>query len=193
MITKDQVRLAQERAAEMLAQAGISIILRNARISKWPNSGWANWKRPASNWWCISTASATVPRNWCFSEADLPGASSSGPGRRSRQDGNLPLPQGASLVIRGGGAQPGQAWPPARGERSILYRLSRDHLHPGEQFTIPSDTLHWFQAGDEGAIVSDSPAPAMMRATCSPTRASVGCRRSSERKKETSRRFVEMT
>lgn len=28
-------------------------------------------------------------------------------------------------------------------------------LNPGEQFTIPSDTLHWFQAGEEGAIVSE--------------------------------------
>ena len=28
-------------------------------------------------------------------------------------------------------------------------------LQPGDQFTIPPDTLHWFQAGDEGAIVSE--------------------------------------
>jgi D-lyxose ketol-isomerase len=28
-------------------------------------------------------------------------------------------------------------------------------LRPGDQFTIPPDTLHWFQAGDEGAIVSE--------------------------------------
>ena len=28
-------------------------------------------------------------------------------------------------------------------------------LNPGEQYTIPPDTLHWFQAGDEGAIVSE--------------------------------------
>jgi D-lyxose ketol-isomerase len=28
-------------------------------------------------------------------------------------------------------------------------------LHPGEQYTIPPDTLHWFQAGAEGAIVSE--------------------------------------
>jgi D-lyxose ketol-isomerase len=28
-------------------------------------------------------------------------------------------------------------------------------LGPGEQFTIPANTLHWFQAGDEGAIVSE--------------------------------------
>jgi D-lyxose ketol-isomerase len=28
-------------------------------------------------------------------------------------------------------------------------------LAPGDQYTIPSDTLHWFQAGDEGAVVSE--------------------------------------
>ena len=28
-------------------------------------------------------------------------------------------------------------------------------LHPGEQYTIPPNTLHWFQAADEGAIVSE--------------------------------------
>jgi D-lyxose ketol-isomerase len=28
-------------------------------------------------------------------------------------------------------------------------------LRPGEQWTIPPDTLHWFQAGDDGAIVSE--------------------------------------
>jgi len=28
-------------------------------------------------------------------------------------------------------------------------------LTPGEQFTIPPDTLHWFRAGEEGAVVSE--------------------------------------
>jgi D-lyxose ketol-isomerase len=28
-------------------------------------------------------------------------------------------------------------------------------LHPGEQYTIPPNTLHWFQAGQEGTIVSE--------------------------------------
>jgi len=28
-------------------------------------------------------------------------------------------------------------------------------LHPGEQYTIPPDTLHSFQAGDKGAVVSE--------------------------------------
>ncbi len=28
-------------------------------------------------------------------------------------------------------------------------------LQPGEQYTIPPNTLHWFQAGPEGAVVSE--------------------------------------
>lgn len=28
-------------------------------------------------------------------------------------------------------------------------------LKPGDQYTIPPNTLHWFQAGDKGAIVSE--------------------------------------
>ncbi|MGI5856571.1 MAG: D-lyxose/D-mannose family sugar isomerase [Candidatus Merdivicinus sp.] len=28
-------------------------------------------------------------------------------------------------------------------------------LHPGEQYTMVPDTLHWFQAGPEGAVISE--------------------------------------
>lgn len=28
-------------------------------------------------------------------------------------------------------------------------------LHPGDQYTIMPDTLHWFRAGEEGAVVSE--------------------------------------
>jgi D-lyxose ketol-isomerase len=32
-------------------------------------------------------------------------------------------------------------------------------LQPGEQFTIPPDTWHWFQAGGDGAVVSEFSSP----------------------------------
>ncbi|MCX7882675.1 MAG: hypothetical protein N2314_05580 [Brevinematales bacterium] len=32
-------------------------------------------------------------------------------------------------------------------------------LQPGDQYTIPPDTLHWFQAGPEGAVVSEFSSP----------------------------------
>ncbi len=28
-------------------------------------------------------------------------------------------------------------------------------LRPGDQYTLPPDTLHWFQAGDKGAVLSE--------------------------------------
>lgn len=32
-------------------------------------------------------------------------------------------------------------------------------LRPGQQYTLPPGTLHWFQAGDEGAVVSEFSTP----------------------------------
>ena len=44
--------------------------------------------------------------------------------------------------------------PPAG--REALYTVWHEVvLSLGEQYTIPPNTLHWFQAGDEGAIVSE--------------------------------------
>jgi D-lyxose ketol-isomerase len=34
-------------------------------------------------------------------------------------------------------------------------------LNPGEQYTMPPQTLHWFQAGAEGAIVSEFSSPSI--------------------------------
>ena len=42
-----------------------------------------------------------------------------------------------------------------RGEVQLNVAGDEIVLHAGEQHTIPPDTLHWFRAGDEGAIVSE--------------------------------------
>lgn len=34
-------------------------------------------------------------------------------------------------------------------------------LRPGDQYTLPSETLHWFQAGSQGAIVSEFSSPSV--------------------------------
>jgi D-lyxose ketol-isomerase len=44
--------------------------------------------------------------------------------------------------------------PPA-GSESYYTVWQEQLLHPGEQCTLPPDTLHWFQAGEDGAIVSE--------------------------------------
>ena len=72
------------------------------------------------------------------------------------------------LVLFSGQTCPEHRHPPVDGEpgKEETFRVRRGivHLHlgdeeivlgPGDQHTIPPDTLHWFQAGDEGAIVSE--------------------------------------
>ena len=73
------------------------------------------------------------------------------------------------LVLFGRQTCPEHRHPPADGEpgKEETFRCRRGvvHLHiagrpeivlgPGDQQTIPPNTLHWFQAGDEGAIVSE--------------------------------------
>jgi len=38
------------------------------------------------------------------------------------------------------------------GHFSVFHEVE---LNPGEQYTVPSDSLHWFQADDAGAVVSE--------------------------------------
>jgi len=73
------------------------------------------------------------------------------------------------LVLFPGQVCPEHRHPPVAGEpgkeETFRCRTGTVHLHveghdelvlgPGEQFTIMPDTLHWFQAGDEGAVVSE--------------------------------------
>jgi D-lyxose ketol-isomerase len=73
------------------------------------------------------------------------------------------------LVLLPGQTCPEHRHPPVDGdpgkEETFRCRTGVVHLHvaghdeivlrPGEQFTIEPDTLHWFRAGDEGAVVSE--------------------------------------
>jgi len=45
-------------------------------------------------------------------------------------------------------------------ESQVYYTVSHEiALRPGEQYTIPPNKLHWFQAGQEGAVVSEFSSP----------------------------------
>jgi D-lyxose ketol-isomerase len=58
------------------------------------------------------------------------------------------------LYVEGPSSSQRSARPPAGSEAhyTVFHELV---LAPGEQYTIPPDTLHWFQAGTEGAVVSE--------------------------------------
>ena len=58
------------------------------------------------------------------------------------------------LYVTGDAARAPIASPPAIGAEhyTVWHEIA---LTPGDQYTIPPDTWHWFQAGPEGAVVSE--------------------------------------
>lgn len=52
---------------------------------------------------------------------------------------------------------------PSPNPRARIPEIYREHitiwkeivLRPGDQYTLPPNTLHWFQAGDKGAVLSE--------------------------------------
>jgi D-lyxose ketol-isomerase len=56
------------------------------------------------------------------------------------------------LYVEGARADDPKAQPPRPEHYTVWHEVV---LKPGAQFTITPDTLHWFQAGPEGAVVSE--------------------------------------
>ncbi len=59
------------------------------------------------------------------------------------------------LYVPGEGSAAGAHCRPPAGRESTYSVWHEIVLRPGEQHTIGPDTLHWFQAGPEGAVVSE--------------------------------------
>ena len=58
------------------------------------------------------------------------------------------------LYVEGESVASPKAVPP-KGSEPYYTVFHEIELGPGEQYTIPPNTKHWFQGGDEGAIVSE--------------------------------------
>jgi D-lyxose ketol-isomerase len=58
------------------------------------------------------------------------------------------------LYVQGDPAPAPKARVP-EGSESYYTVFHEIELNPGDQHTVPPDTLHWFQSGDDGAIISE--------------------------------------
>ena len=59
------------------------------------------------------------------------------------------------LHVEGGEPTPNPMAHPVRADRGAYTARREIVLHPGEQFTVPPNTRHWFQGGPDGAVVSE--------------------------------------
>ena len=150
------IEAARKRAAEMLAKAGIAITPKEQRGMEVIDLGLGEFEKTGlmlvvyinTDRYCAKEL-IMVPRQTCPEHRHPPAAR--GPGKME------------TFRCRWGKVwlySPGE---PAGRPKARVPEGSEDYytvfheveLKPGEQYTIPPDTFHWFQAGDEGAIVSE--------------------------------------
>jgi D-lyxose ketol-isomerase len=156
MIKRSAVQRAQARALEMLKRVGIAVTPQEAAGIEVAELGLGEPERTGlqllvyvnNDRYCAKEL-ILFPRQTCPEHRHPPVAGAAGKTETFRcRWGRV------WLYVPGTPARPLRARVPAGSEP--YYTVFREiELQPGDQYTIPADTLHWFQAGDEGAIVSE--------------------------------------
>jgi D-lyxose ketol-isomerase len=156
MITPKQVQSAQERAARLLKQAGIMITPNEHRKMEVADLGLGELEQTGleivvyvnTDRYCAKEL-VLFPRQTCPEHRHPPMAEGTGKMETFRcRWGKV------WLYVPGEQTQGHQGHPPTGSERyyTVFHEIT---LNPGDQYTVLPDTLHWFQAGDDGAIVSE--------------------------------------
>ena len=156
MLTHSQAKAAQTRAAAMLAQTGIQLTPEERDHIEIAEFGLGELERTGlelityvnTDRYCAKEL-VLFPRQTCPEHRHPPVGDEPGKMETFRcRSGKV------WLYVEGEPASSPQAHVPAGSE--AYYTVFREiELVPGEQYTIPPNTLHWFQAGDDGAIVSE--------------------------------------
>jgi D-lyxose ketol-isomerase len=156
MLKRSVVQAAQARAADMLAEAGIALTAAERDQIEIAEFGLGELERTGlelvvyvnTDRYCAKEL-ILFPRQTCPEHRHPPVGGEPGKMETFR------VRQGKVwLCVEGEPAADRQARVPAGSEPyyTVFHEIA---LGPGEQYTIPPNTLHWFQAADEGAIVSE--------------------------------------
>ncbi len=156
MIKRSELKKAQRRAAEMLELSGIvltpqerdSIEVADLGLGELEKTGLEIVTYINTDRYCAKEL-VLFPRQTCPEHRHPPVAGEPGKMETFRcRWGKV------WLCTEGEPTPQPKARPPA-GSEDYYTVFHEIELNPGDQHTIPHDTLHWFQAGDEGAVVSE--------------------------------------
>lgn len=160
MITRTEYRDARERMLKYLKRAGIVVTPQEADRVEVADFGLSDLKRLGlflityvNTERVCSKELVLLPRQTCPEHRHPPLPQFGDPGKEE----TFRCRRGSVyLYVEGPPTPPPLCAKLPEGERGKHFTVFHEVvLRPGEQFTIPPDTLHWFQAGDEGAVVSE--------------------------------------
>ena len=156
MLTSEEVTKRREQAADLFGRAGIFITdgersrieIADFGLSRFEETGLAvlvyvNTER------CCAKELAMLPLQTCPEHRHPSVGPSPGKEETFRCRWGTVF-----LYVPGARTTPSQAAAPAG--REATYTVWQEiRLDRGDQYTLAPDTLHWFQAGDRGAVVSE--------------------------------------
>ena len=156
MLTQEQYQQAQQRSAEMLAKAGIALTPAEIENIEVADLGLGELERTGvqlvvyiNNERYCAKELILFPHQTCPEHRHPPVAVDPGKTETFRcRWGKV------WLYVPGESTRQVHAKVPLGSEPyyTIFHEIE---LNPGDQYTVPSNTLHWFQGGVEGAIVSE--------------------------------------
>jgi D-lyxose ketol-isomerase len=157
MLTAEQVRQARDRAADALSAAGIAITPAEEAAIEVAGFGlgdlehiglqlivYVNTERVCAKELVL------FPHQTCAEHRHPPFDGTPGKEETFRVRSGV-----VYLNVEGGESTPDPRAHPARAERGFYTARHEIVLLPGEQFTVPPNAKHWFQAGPDGAVVSE--------------------------------------
>jgi D-lyxose ketol-isomerase len=156
VLTEDQIRDARQRAAQMLDEAGFvltdeeraNIEVADFGLSELEQTGlevvvYVNTERVCAK------EIVMFPGQTCPEHRHPPFEGTPGKEETFRCRKGL-----VYLYVEGPAAER-PSCRPAKADRGAYTVWHEVILRPGEQHLVPSNTLHWFQSGPDGAIVSE--------------------------------------
>ena len=156
MLTQEEVGAAKQRAAAALAEAGIALTpaehaaieVADFGLSRLDEIGlelvvYVNTERVCAKELVL------FPRQTCPEHRHPPTGGSPG------KEETFRCRRGVVYIYTEGDPSPNPACRPPDPESGAFTVWHEIELRPGDQHTVPPNTLHWFQAGDDGAVVSE--------------------------------------
>ena len=153
---------ARERALVLFRQAGIILTEKEAESLEVADFGLDDRARTGlqlvvyvNTVRCCAKEMALTPHQTCPEHRHAPIPSLGYPGKEE----TFRCRYGRCYLYVEGKATANPACRPPAGSEEHYTVWHEIILNPGEQYTMRPDTRHWFQAGDEGAVVSEFSTP----------------------------------
>ncbi len=156
MPTSAHIVARQKQAADLIRQAGIYLTEDEQATIEIADFGLGNFEETGlgvlvyvNTERCCAKELAMWPGQSCPEHLHPPVGSDPG------KEETFRCRWGSVYLYVSGEATPAPACRPPSGSEQAYTVWHEIALKPGDQYTIGPNTLHWFQAGDQGAVISE--------------------------------------